>query len=68
MPLLLNVIVALAILGLFLWVIQQIPMDATIARVIRVVVIVVVCLYLLQILVSLFGGGSFVLFPQGRIR
>lgn len=56
MPWLLQVLVALVVVGLLLWVIEQIPMDATIARIIRVVVIVGVCLYLLQLLVGVFGG------------
>jgi hypothetical protein len=63
MPILIQVIVALAIVGLVLWVIQQIPMDATIARIIRVVVIVAVCIWLLMLLVSLMGSG-FSLFPS----
>ena len=40
MPFLIEIIVALVIVGLVLWVVQQIPMDPTIARIIRVVVIV----------------------------
>jgi hypothetical protein len=62
MPWIIQVIVALAIVGLVLWVIEQIPMDATIARIIRVVVIVAVCIWLLTVLVSVFGGGAS-LFP-----
>jgi hypothetical protein len=62
MPWLIQVVVALAIVGLLLWVLQQIPMDATIARIIRVVVIVAVCIWLLTVLVSVFGGGGS-LFP-----
>ncbi len=57
MPWFLQVIVALVIVGLLLWVIEQIPMDPTIARIIRVVVIVCVCIWLLMLLVSLFGSG-----------
>ncbi len=57
MPWLLQVIVALVIVGLVLWIIQQIPMDPVIARIIRVIVIVVICLWLLQLVVALFGGG-----------
>ncbi len=49
-----------------LWIVEQIPMDPTIARIIRVVVIVVVCLYLLQLLVTVFGGYS--LLPNPRMR
>jgi len=41
---LIQVIVVLIIVGLLLWIVQQIPMDATIARIIRVVVVVAVCL------------------------
>jgi hypothetical protein len=62
MPWIIQVIVALAIVGLVLWVIEQIPMDATIARIIRVIVIVAVCIWLLTVLVGLFGGGAS-LFP-----
>lgn len=53
---LLSIVITLCVVGLILWVLQQIPMDATIARIIRVVVIVVVCLWLLQVLVGNFGG------------
>jgi hypothetical protein len=62
MPWLIQIVVALVIVGLILWVIQQIPMDPTIARIIRVIVIVVVCLWLLMLLVSIAGSG-FTLFP-----
>jgi hypothetical protein len=58
MPWILQVVVALAIVGLLLWVVEQIPMDATIARIIRVVVIVAVCLWLLTVLVQVFGNGA----------
>ena len=60
MPLggLINLVVVLAIVGLILWAIQQIPMDAAIAKVIRVVVIVVVGIYLIYFLAGLFQGGS----------
>lgn len=50
---LLGLVVGLAIAGLILWAIGQIPMDATIAKIIRVVVIVVVCIWLLYFLVAL---------------
>jgi len=55
---LIQIIVALVIVGLLLWVVEQIPMDATIARIIRVVVIVAVVLYLLQIFTGVFGGAN----------
>ncbi len=53
---LLQLIVALVIVGLLLWVVSQIPMDPTIARIIRVVVIVLVVLYLLQVFIGVFSG------------
>lgn len=56
---LIQLIVALVIVGLVLWVIQQIPMDATIARIIRVVVIVFVCIWLLYLLLGFLPAGSF---------
>ena len=55
---LLQIIIALVIVGLILWVIQQIPMDPAIAKVIRVVVIVFVAIWLLYIVVGLLGGAS----------
>lgn len=54
---LIQLIIALVIVGLVLWVIQQIPMDATIARIIRVVVIVAVSIWLLFVLCSVLGVG-----------
>jgi hypothetical protein len=55
MPLaaLINIVVVLAIVGLILWGVSQIPMDPAIAKVIRVVVIVFVFIYLLYFLVGL---------------
>ena len=54
-----QIIVALCIVGLVLWVVQQIPMDATIARIIKVVVVVAVCLWLLSLLAGWGGFGNF---------
>ena len=60
---LIQIVVALVIVGLVLWVVQQIPMDPVIARIIRVVVIVFVVLWLL----SLFTGyGPSLSFPMRR--
>ncbi len=70
MPQLIQIVIALAFVGLLLWVIQQIPMDATIARIIRVVIIVVVCIWLLTVLASMFGGGVSLFptpLPRGRL-
>jgi len=49
---LIQVIVVLIIVGLLLWIVQQIPMDAAIARIIRVVAVVAVCLWLISILLG----------------
>jgi hypothetical protein len=57
---LIQVVVVLIIVGLILWVITQIPMDATIARIIRVVVIVCVCIWLLYVLLGVTGSHPFV--------
>lgn len=61
---LLNLVVGLAIAGLILWAINQIPMDATITKIIRVVVIVVVCIWLLYFLTALIPNFS--LLPPPR--
>ncbi len=66
MPWLLQVLIALVLVGLLLWIVEQIPMDATIARIIRVIVIVVVCLWLLQLIVTVFGGYTLLPAPRGR--
>ena len=58
MPFLIQIVIALCIVGLVLWVVSQIPMDATIAKIIRVVVIVAVCLWLLSLLAGM-NFGSF---------
>ena len=63
---LIQIIVALIIVGLLLWVVEQIPMDATIARIIRVVVIVAVVLYLLQIFTGVFSGVNMLGPPMRR--
>ena len=68
MPFLIEIIVALIIVGLLLWVVQQIPMDPAIARIIRVVAIVFVVIWLLYILMGAFGSGGYPLpaFPRTR--
>lgn len=52
---LIPIIVALVIAGLILWAVTQLPLDATIVRLIRVVVVVVAVLYVLSLL---FGGSA----------
>ena len=64
MPLI-TLVVVLAVAGLLLWAISQIPMDAVVAKIIPVVVIVFLCLYLLSFLVSTFPPG-FTFFPYRR--
>ncbi len=58
MPLI-QIVIMLCVVGLILWAIQQIPMDAAIAKIIRVVIIVAVCLWLLSLLAGWGGVGSF---------
>jgi len=49
---LISLVVVLIVIGVLLWLVQtQIPMDATIRKIIFIVVIVAVCIWLL----SLFG-------------
>ena len=62
---LIQLIVALVVVGLLLGVVSQIQMDPTIARIIRVVVIVVVVLWLLQIFTGVFSGVN-ILSPSLR--
>lgn len=56
---LVQVLIVLIIVGLLLWVVSQIPMDPTIARIIRVVVIVLVCIWLLYLLVGFLPPGNY---------
>ncbi len=56
---LIQIVFVLIIVGLLLWVVQQIPMDATIAKIIRVVVVVVVCLWLLSVLLGYLPSGPY---------
>ncbi len=47
---LIGLIVALAVVGLFLWLVNNyIPMDARIRQILNVVVIIVIVLWLLQV-------------------
>lgn len=49
MPLL-TIVMVLIIVGVLLWLVSMIPMDATIHLVIRVLVIIVTCIWLLEAL------------------
>lgn len=64
---LVQIVIVLAVIGLLLWAIAQLPIDPTIARIIRVVAIVAVCFYLIFLLASMVGSGA-PLFPTGRLR
>lgn len=55
-----SILVALILIGVCLYVIGIIPMDPTIAKLIRVLVIVVACLWVLQ----MFFPGSFPRMPR----
>jgi len=59
-----EVIVILAVVGVLLWGVGQLPLDATIMKLIRVVVIVAVVLWLLD----LFFGFGFSTLTIGRHR
>jgi hypothetical protein len=54
---LLELVIVLVVVGLLLWILQQIPMDPTFARIVRVVIIVAVCIWLIYFLVGLLPGG-----------
>ncbi len=55
---LINILVALVIVGILLWALSQFPIDPMISKVIRVIVIVVVSIWCLYLLVGLLGGGA----------
>lgn len=61
---LLQVLLVLLVVGVVLWGISQIPMDATILRLIRVVIIVVVAIWLLYLAFGVIGTGP--LYPLRR--
>lgn len=46
--LVIGIIVALILIGLVLWAIEQLPLDPTIKTIIRVFVVVIAVLYVLQ--------------------
>ncbi len=50
-----QLVVVLVIVGLALWALDQLPIDATVRQIIRVVVIVLVILWLLS---AFFGLGN----------
>ncbi len=46
---LIHVVIALIVVGLLLWLVSLIPMDATIHLIIRVVVVIAIVLWLLRL-------------------
>ena len=54
---LVSIVVVLIVVGVLLWLVGMIPMDATIQTIIRVVVIIAVVVWLLKAL-GLFGAIS----------
>jgi len=55
-----NVLVVLIIVGLALWVLDQVPIDGTIKRIIRIIVLVLVAVWLIYFLLGFLpAGGSF---------
>lgn len=59
---LIEIVVALVIVGIVLWALGQFPIDPTISKLIRVVVIVVVAIWVCYLLLGLAGGVSHPLF------
>lgn len=56
---LIEIIVALVIVGVLLWALPQLPIDATIAKIIKVLVIVVVAIWVCYVLVGLASGSGY---------
>ncbi len=54
---LIQILVMLVIVGVILWALGQFPIDATIAKLIRVVLIVVVAIWLIYLVLGLVGSG-----------
>ena len=60
---LISLIVLLVIVGLILYLLGHLPIDAKILQIIRVIVIVVLILWLME---ALFGYGGFYIGPSRR--
>lgn len=50
LAMLISIVITLIVIGLLLWLIQQLPLDPTIMMIIRVVIIVFAIIWLLQFL------------------
>ena len=55
MHLLITVVVVLILAGVFLWALQQLPIDATMKQLARVVIIVAAVIWLVYVLLHLTG-------------
>jgi hypothetical protein len=62
--LLVQIVIMLLIAGVVLWGLEQFPLDATIARLIKVVIILVVAIWLIYLLAGMLGGVSW--YPAHR--
>lgn len=60
------IVITLAVIGLIMWGIDQIPMDGIIKRIIHVVIIILVCLWLLQVFGLFAGLGGYRVGPAVR--
>lgn len=49
---LISLVIVLIVVGLLLWLVSMLPLDATIQKIIRVVVIICIVLYLIQVFIG----------------
>lgn len=62
---LINLVIALVVVGIILWALSQFSIDPFIAKMIRVIIVVVVSIWVLYLLAGMLGGGSA---PFPRLR
>jgi hypothetical protein len=62
--LIIQLLIIAVVLGLVIWLVEQIPGVAPFANIIRVVAIVIFVIYLLYILMGLVGGGGPIHMPR----
>ncbi len=61
---LINIVIALVVVGIILWALSQFSIDPFIAKMIRVIVVVVISIWVLYMLAGLLGGAA----PFPRLR
>ncbi len=61
---LVNIVIALVIVGIILWALSQFSIDPFISKMIRVIVVVVISIWVLYMLAGLLGGAA----PFPRLR